>query len=94
MITLKNLNQPKSIPAVFDTEKEFIDYTIDEALWSSLPTGEIPTMEKWGFTKIVDDIYTSPDGKTKEIVKWKASLEICIDFWSIVPIDKWQITFQ
>lgn len=94
MITLKNLNQPKSIPAVFDTEKEFIDYTIDEALWSSLPTGEILTMEKWGFTKIVDDIYTSPDGKTEEIVKWKASLETCINFWSIVPIDKWQVTFQ
>lgn len=53
MITLKNLNQRNAIPAMFDTEKEFIEYTISEATWLSLPTGEIPTMEKWGFKWLI-----------------------------------------
>lgn len=53
MITLKNLNQPKSIPAVFDTEKEFIDYTIDEALWASLPTGEVPPWKNGDSLKLL-----------------------------------------
>lgn len=92
MITLKNLNQPKSIPAVFDTEKEFIDYTIDEATWISLPTGEVPTMEKWGFSKIIDDIYIEENGSTSEIVHWSADMKTCLAFWNDVPTEKWQVT--
>lgn len=80
MITIKNLNQPKSIPVVFDTEAEFIKYTIDEALWSSLPTGEIPTMEKWGFTKVIDDTVSNEYGKTEDVYHWEADLDTCTKF--------------
>lgn len=93
MITLRNLTQPKSIPAVFDTEKDFIDYTIDEALWTSLPTGEIPTMEKWGFTKIVDDLTTNDYGKKEEIIHWKADINTCLKFWQDIAED-WEVKFQ
>lgn len=91
MITLKNLNQPKSIPAVFDTEKEFIDYTIDEALWTSLPTGEVPTMEKWGFTKVVDDTVTNEYGSQKDIFHWSADMKTCLAFWNNAPTEKWHV---
>lgn len=94
MITLKNLDHPKSIPAFFNTEKEFIDYTIDEALWISLPTGEIPTMQKWGFSKIVDDIYTEENGSKTEIVHWDADIKTCLDFWNDIPTEKWQVSFD
>lgn len=47
MIKLTNINQQKAIPAFFDTKEDFIKYTIDdEATWTSLPTGEVPTMQK------------------------------------------------
>ncbi len=82
MITITNLNQPKSIPAVFDTEAEFIKYTVDEALWASLPTGEILTMEKWGFTKVIDDTVSNEYGKTEDIYHWEADLDTCTKFWN------------
>lgn len=63
MIILTNLNQPKAIPAFFDTKEDFIEYTIEEATWTSLPTGEVPTKQKWGFTKVVDDVTTNECGK-------------------------------
>lgn len=91
MITLKNLNQPKSIPAVFDTEKEFIDYTIDEATWISLPTGEVPTMEKWGFSKIVTNTVTDEYGNQEDIFHWEADVKTCLAFWNDVPTEKWEI---
>lgn len=82
MIKLTNLNQPKAIPALFDTEKEFITYTIDEALWTSLPTGEIPTMQKWGFIKVIDDSVSNEYGKTEDIYHWEADLDTCTKFWN------------
>lgn len=82
MITLKNLNQPKAVPAVFDTEKEFIEYTIDEALWTSLPTGEIPTMEKCWFTKVVTNIITNEYGNQEDIFHWEANLDTNLKFLS------------
>lgn len=93
MITITNLNQPKSIPAVFDTEAEFIKYTVDEALWASLPTGEILTMEKWGFLKIVDDIYTEENGTQNEIVHWDADMNICLKFWNDC-VNGWEVKMQ
>lgn len=94
MITLKNLNQQKSIPAVFDTEKEFIEYTIDEATWASLPTGEVPNMEKWGFTKVVDDVTTNEYGKEDELIHWEADMDICLAFWNNVPTEKWEVQIK
>lgn len=82
MITLKNFNQQNAIPAMFDTEKEFIEYTISEATWLSLPTGEIPTMEKWGFKKVVDDVTTNEYGKEDELIHWEADMDTCLKFWS------------
>lgn len=93
MIKLTNLNQPKAIPALFDTEKEFIAYTIDEALWTSLPTGEIPTMQKWGFLKIVDDIYTEENGTQSEIVHWDADMNTCLKFWNDC-VNGWEVKMQ
>lgn len=90
MITLKNLNQPKAIPAVFNTEEEFIKYTVDEALWSSLPTGEIPTMEKWGFAKIIDDTITGENGQSEDIYHWEANMNTCIDFWNNA-VQGWEV---
>lgn len=84
------MNQPKSIPAVFDTEKEFIDYTIDEATWTSLPTGEVATMQKWGFTKVVDDVTTNEYGKEDELIHWKADMDTCLKFWSEIE-DGWEV---
>lgn len=91
MIILTNLNKTKSIPTVFDTNEDFIKYTIDEATWTSLPTGEIPTMEKWGFTKVVDDVTTNEYGKEDELIHWNADMDTCLAFWNNVPTEKWEI---
>lgn len=93
MIFLQNLKQPKALPAVFDTEQEFIEYTISEALWQSLPTGEIPTTEKWNFTKIVDDDVLNEYGTRDIIVHWEAYLSTCLNFWTNI-IKDWQICFK
>lgn len=76
---------------MFNTEKEFIDYTIDEATWFSLSTGEIPTMEKWGFTKIVYDVTTNEYGKEDELIHWEADMKTCLTFWNDVPPEKWEV---
>ncbi len=94
MIILKNLNSPKSIPAVFNSEKEFIEYTLSEALWVALPTGEIPTMEKMGFIKVVDEVYSDEFGNTDEVVHWESDLQTCLSFWDTVPEEKWQVSFN
>lgn len=91
MIILTNLNKTKSIPAVFDTNEDFIEYTIDEATWTSLPTGEVPTMEKWGFTKVVDDVTTNEYGKEDELIHWEADMDTCLAFWNNVPTEKWEV---
>lgn len=90
MITLTNLNQSKSIPAMFDTEAEFIEYTISEALWIAIPTGEIQTMEKMGFTKIVDDLYTEENGTKSEVIHWEADMDTCLKFWSDA-VEGWEV---
>lgn len=90
MITLKNLNQPKSIPAVFDTKEEFIEYTISEALWIAVPEGEIQTMEKMGFTKIVDDLYTEEDGTKSEVIHWESDYDTCLNFWK-EHVQGWEV---
>lgn len=90
MITLKNLNQPKSIPAIFDTEAEFIEYTISEALWIAIPAGEIQTMEKMGFTKIVDDLYTEENGTKSEVIHWEADYDTCMNFWK-EHVQDWEV---
>lgn len=93
MITLKNLNQQNTIPAMFDTEKEFIDYTIDEATWTSLPTYEVPTMQKWGFIKVVDDVTTNVYGKEEELIHWEADMDTCLKFWSDA-VEGWEVKFN
>lgn len=90
MITLKNLNQPKAIPAFFDTKEDFIEYTIEEATQTSLPTGEVPTMQKWGFTKVVDDVTTNEYGKEDELIHWEADMDACLKFWSNA-VEGWQV---
>lgn len=90
MITLKNLNQPNTIPAMFDTEAEFIDYTISEATWLSLPTGEIPTMEKWGFKKVVDNTVTDECSNKEDIFHWESDMDTCLKFWSEIE-DGWEV---
>lgn len=90
MITLKNLNQRNAIPAMFDTEKEFIDYTISEATWLSLPTGEISTMEKWGFKKVVDNTVTNECSNKEDIFHWEANMHTCIDFWNNA-VQGWEV---
>lgn len=77
MILLKNFNQKTVLPAIYDTNDEFIKYTINETLWLSLPTSEIPTMEK--VFLIVDD-ETYNEYRTKDIIiHWEANLDICIN---------------
>lgn len=93
MIILKNLSQPKTMPAVFSTEEEFIKYTIDEATWNSLPTGEIPTMEKWGFTKVIDNTVSNEYGKKEDIYHWEAALDTCTKFWN-ENINGWSLSFN
>ncbi len=90
MITLTNLNQPKAIPAFFDTKEDFIEYTIEEATWTSLPTGEVPTMQKWGFTKVVDDVTTNECGKEDELIHWEADMDTCLKFWSDA-VEGWEV---
>ena len=89
MIILKNLNQLKSLPAIFTSEDEFIDYTIDEALWQSLNTNEVTTMKKWGFSQIIDEQINGED-----IYHWKADLNTCLNFWLTLTTDNWQVSFQ
>ena len=91
MITLKNLNQRNAIPAMFDTEKEFIEYTISEATWLSLPTGEIPTMEKWGFKKVVDNTVTDEYSNKEDIFHWESDMDTCLKFWSNLD-HNWMVT--
>lgn len=91
MITLTNLNQPKAIPAFFDTKEDFIEYTIEEATWISLPTGEVPTMQKWGFTKVVDDTVTNEYDRQEDIFHWSADMKTCQAFWNDVPTEKWHV---
>lgn len=90
MITLRNLNQQKAIPAMFDTEAEFIEYTISEAIWLSLPTGEIPTMEKWGLKKVVTDTVTDEYGNQEDIFHWEADMDTCLKFWDEIE-DGWKV---
>lgn len=78
MITLTNINQQKVIPVMFDTDAEFIEYTISEAIWLSLPTSEIPTIEKWGFTKLVTDTVTDEYGNSEDIFHWEADMDTCL----------------
>lgn len=89
MIILKNLSQLKSLPAIFTSEDEFIDYTIDEALWQSLNTNEVTTMKKWGFSQIIDEPINGED-----IYHWKADLSTCLNFWLTLTTDNWQVSFQ
>lgn len=90
MITLTNLNQHKAIPAFFDTREDFIEYTISEATWLSLPTGEIPTMEKWEFKKVVDDTVTDEYGNQEDIFHWEADYNTCLKFWNEIE-DDWEV---
>lgn len=93
MIILTNLNQPEAIPVIFETEEEFIKYTIDEALWISQPTGEDLTMEKWGFNKVIDDTISNEYGKTEDIYHWEANLNTCTKFWN-ETISGWTLTIN
>lgn len=77
MILLKNFNQKTVLPAIDDTNDEFIKYTINKTLWLSLPTSEISTMEK--VFLIVDD-ETYNEYRTKDIIiHWEANFDTCIN---------------
>lgn len=65
---------------MFDTEKEFIYYTISEATRLSLTTSEIPTMEKWRFKKVVDNTVTDEYGNQKDIFHWESDMDTCLKF--------------
>lgn len=90
MIILKNLTQ-NAIPAIFDTAEDFIKYTVNEAVWLSLPTGEIPTMEKWNFRRIFEDAIINDYGEKDILYSWKAELETCLNFWTKIVAGKWEI---
>lgn len=46
-------------------------------------------MQKWGFTKVVDDVTTNECGK-EELIHWEADMDICLKFWS-AAVEGWEV---